>query len=46
VPQGAYEFVAAMDRLVDQLPVDEPTHKGLEKLGLLENGLHLHIGLD
>jgi hypothetical protein len=34
VPQGAYKFVAAMDEVIRQLPVEEPTHKGLNKLGL------------
>jgi hypothetical protein len=34
VPQGAYKFVAAMDEVIRQLPVQEPTHPGLKKLGL------------
>jgi hypothetical protein len=46
VPQDAYKFVTAMDEVIRQLPVLEPTHPGSQKLGLnlLESGLH--IGLD
>jgi hypothetical protein len=35
VPQGAYKFVAAMDEMIRELPVDEPKHSGLNKLELL-----------
>jgi hypothetical protein len=28
VPQGAYKFIAAMDEVIRQLPVKEPTHPG------------------
>jgi hypothetical protein len=42
VPQGAYKFVAAMDGVIRQLPVQEPTHPGRNKLGL-ESGLHTEL---
>jgi hypothetical protein len=32
VPQGSYKFVAAMDEVIRQLPVEEPTHPGSNKL--------------
>jgi hypothetical protein len=28
VPQDGYKFVAAMDEMIRQLPVEEPKHKG------------------
>jgi hypothetical protein len=28
VPQDAYNFVTAMDEVIRQLPVEEPTHAG------------------
>jgi hypothetical protein len=35
VPQEAYKFVAAMDEVIRQLPVEETKHSGLNKLELL-----------
>jgi hypothetical protein len=32
VPQVAYKFVAAMDEVIRQLPVEEPKHKGWKNL--------------
>jgi hypothetical protein len=31
VPLDAYKFVAALDRLIGQLPVEKPTNSGLQK---------------
>jgi hypothetical protein len=31
VPQGAYKFLAAMDKVIRQMPVEEPTHPGWQK---------------
>jgi hypothetical protein len=32
VPLDAYKFVAALDRLIGQLPVEKPTNSGLQKI--------------
>jgi hypothetical protein len=37
--------VAAIDEVIRQLPVEEPKHKGLQKVGLLESALHMQIQL-
>jgi hypothetical protein len=43
VPADAYKFVAALDRLIGQLPVQKPANSGLQKMAIIVgNYLSIH----
>jgi hypothetical protein len=35
VPLDVYKFVAALDRLIGQLPVEKPANSGLQKMAII-----------